>query len=148
MNSYYKVGDKVRKTSGDYKFSGTVVSVFAKKSGAVRYVVENDDGLLFIFNVSQLEIEPEIIKQDPRLPEGYFVCNYSDFAMNGMRFDISLLKKKGPYALLMPDGTAAMCSESNRPYPYDTIEEAVADAIFLYNTFWSKVNDSTTTSRP
>lgn len=62
MNSYYKVGDKVRKNSGDYKFAGTVVSVFFKKSGAVRYVVENDDGLLFIFNGSQLDFEPEIIK--------------------------------------------------------------------------------------
>ncbi len=142
MNSYYKVGDKVRKTSGDYKFSGTVVSVFFKKSGAVRYVVENDDGLLFIFNGSQLDFEPEIIKQDPRLPEGYFVCNYSDFDMNGILVDYGILSKKGPCALLMPNGMAAMCSEVNRPRSYDTIEEAVADAVFLYNTFWSKVNDN------
>lgn len=148
MSATFKVGDKVRKTSGDYKFSGTVVSVFHKKSGADRCVVENDDGLLFIFNPSQLELEPEIIKRDPRLPEGYFVCNHSDFATNGMLVGCGPLNKKGPYAILMPNGMAAMCSESNRPCPYDTIEEAVADAIFLYNTFWSKVNDSATTSRP
>lgn len=48
-------GTRVHKVGGDYSFVGIVVSVFTKRSGAIRYVVENDDGLLFIFNVNQLE---------------------------------------------------------------------------------------------
>ncbi len=54
MKSAFVKGDSVEKTSGDYRFKGTVVSVFYKISGVVRYVVENDDGLLFIFSESQL----------------------------------------------------------------------------------------------
>jgi hypothetical protein len=46
----YKVGDAVAKTGGDYTFAGIVVAAFYKQSGAVRYVVEDDRGLLFIFN--------------------------------------------------------------------------------------------------
>jgi hypothetical protein len=53
--SELKVGDRVKKVSGDYTFEGVVVAAFAKKSGAVRYVVEDDRGLLFIFNGGQLE---------------------------------------------------------------------------------------------
>ena len=51
----YSVGDKVSKTSGDYAFTGTIVSVFKKKSGATRYVVEDDRGLLLIMNEAQLK---------------------------------------------------------------------------------------------
>jgi len=47
-------GDKVEKVTGDYKFKGTVVSVFKKLSGKVRVVVENEDGILHIFNPEQL----------------------------------------------------------------------------------------------
>lgn len=54
-----KVGELVEKTGGDYYFMGIVRSVFSKHSGAVRVVVENDDGMLFIFNPKQL-IAPEI----------------------------------------------------------------------------------------
>lgn len=46
----YPVGTKFEKTGGDYNFKGEIVAVFSKKSGAVRYVGENEDGLLFIFN--------------------------------------------------------------------------------------------------
>lgn len=49
------IGDKVIKTSGDYKYSGIVVSIFTKLSGKIRVVVENDDGILHIFSPSQLE---------------------------------------------------------------------------------------------
>ncbi len=45
-----KVGDKVIKDSGDYTFEGEVVSVFWKKSGAVRIVVENPAGILHVFS--------------------------------------------------------------------------------------------------
>lgn len=52
---YYKVGDKVKKEGGDYKFYGTVVCVFTKLSGSVRYVVENADGIVHIFNTANLQ---------------------------------------------------------------------------------------------
>lgn len=48
----------VEKTSGDYRFKGVVVSAFKKLSGATRYVVENSDGLLFIFNENSLAPQP------------------------------------------------------------------------------------------
>lgn len=47
-------GDRVIKDSGDYIFEGTVVSKFWKRNGRLRYVVEDDRGLLFIFNKDQL----------------------------------------------------------------------------------------------
>jgi hypothetical protein len=50
----FDVGTFVVKSKGDYIFSGHVVTVFRKRSGAVRYVVENADGVLHIFNHSQL----------------------------------------------------------------------------------------------
>jgi hypothetical protein len=49
----FEIGDIVRKVKG-YRFVGTVVSSFVKRDGQRRYVVENDDGLLHIFNGSQL----------------------------------------------------------------------------------------------
>lgn len=49
------VGDRVAKTEGDYTFEGVVVSRFWKRNGIVRrFVVEDDRGLLFIFNADQL----------------------------------------------------------------------------------------------
>lgn len=51
----FKEGDEVEKNAGDYRFRGTVVSVFRKLSGVERCVVENGDGMLFIFNERQLE---------------------------------------------------------------------------------------------
>ena len=51
----FSVGDKVEKTAGDYRFCGVVVSAFQKRSGPWRYVVENDDGMLFVFNATQLK---------------------------------------------------------------------------------------------
>lgn len=52
----FEVGDAVVKAGGDYYFNGHVVAVFAKRSGAVRVVVENDEGILHIFNPRQLEL--------------------------------------------------------------------------------------------
>ena len=49
------IGDKVTKIKGDYKFEGTVVSVFEKLSGKVRLVIENQDGILHIFSESNLK---------------------------------------------------------------------------------------------
>lgn len=48
------IGKRVCKEGGDYRFEGDVRSVFFKRSGASRCVVENDDGILHIFNPSQL----------------------------------------------------------------------------------------------
>ena len=45
-----KIGDKVMRVNSDYVFEGTVVSVFKKTSGLIRYVVEDDRGVLFIWN--------------------------------------------------------------------------------------------------
>jgi hypothetical protein len=54
-------GSRVVKDSGDYTFEGEVVAIFTKKSGSLRYVVEDDRGLLFIFNASQLHVK-ELLK--------------------------------------------------------------------------------------
>lgn len=50
----YKINDHVQKIGGDYSFKGVVVAAFTKLSGAERYVVENQDGVLFIFNEKNL----------------------------------------------------------------------------------------------
>lgn len=52
----FEVGQRVIKDSGDYTYNGIIVSIFEKRSGAVRLVVENDDGMLFIFNEKQLKL--------------------------------------------------------------------------------------------
>ncbi len=55
MTFRFQVGDRVCKLGGDYTFDGVVVSAFLKRSGQVRYVVEDDRGLLFIFNEQSLQ---------------------------------------------------------------------------------------------
>lgn len=53
-----KEGDEVRKKTGDYSFSGIIVSKFQKLDGiSKRVVVENAEGILHIFNETQLELE-------------------------------------------------------------------------------------------
>lgn len=44
------IGTQVSKTGGDYRFDGTVVAAFKKLSGAVRYAVEDDRGVLHIYS--------------------------------------------------------------------------------------------------
>lgn len=51
----FEIGDHVEKTGGDYTYQGEIIGVITKKSGAVRYIVENDMGMLFIFNGTQLK---------------------------------------------------------------------------------------------
>ena len=53
----FKEGDCVIKTKGDYTFRGVVLSMFRKRSGTPRYAVENDDGVVHIFNHEQLNID-------------------------------------------------------------------------------------------
>jgi hypothetical protein len=52
----FQAGDAVEKVGGDYRYAGVVVGVVVKRSGQVRYVVEDDRGLLFIFNGRQLRL--------------------------------------------------------------------------------------------
>jgi len=52
-----KVGDKVTKVGGDYRFDGIVVAVFAKLSGTIRFVVEDDRGVLHIYSEKNLMIK-------------------------------------------------------------------------------------------
>lgn len=54
-----EIGDEVEKTTGDYTYRGWVVAKFKKISGVERLVVENADGMLFIFNEKQLQPIPE-----------------------------------------------------------------------------------------
>lgn len=52
----WEIGDYVCKTGGDYVFYGEVTSVFLKKrSNALRYTVENFDGVVHIFSGKQLK---------------------------------------------------------------------------------------------
>lgn len=53
--SMFQVGDKVSKSGGDYRFDGVVVAAFKKLSGVDRYVVEDDRGVLFIYNEKNLK---------------------------------------------------------------------------------------------
>lgn len=49
------VGSKVSKVGGDYRFDGTVVAVFVKLDSVnVRYVVEDDRGVLHIYSAKNL----------------------------------------------------------------------------------------------
>lgn len=50
----FKQGDKVHKVGGDYIFQGVVVAVFTKLSGAIRYVVEDDRGVLHVYSNKNL----------------------------------------------------------------------------------------------
>ncbi len=54
MSRNLKIGDKVEKVSGDYAFTGFIVAKFTKRSGEIRFVVENPDGILHIFSERNL----------------------------------------------------------------------------------------------
>lgn len=55
MSNLFQIHDAVSKVGGDYTFDGNVVSVFTKRSGKVRYVVEDDRGILHIFSETNLK---------------------------------------------------------------------------------------------
>jgi len=53
----FKIGDLVFKPKG-YQFPGTIVSIFQTTKGETRIVAEmRDNGMLHIFNESQLELD-------------------------------------------------------------------------------------------
>lgn len=56
MNAQFNIGDYVEKVGGDYQFVGYVVSVFTKRSGAVRLVVEDDRGVLHVYSEKNLRL--------------------------------------------------------------------------------------------
>lgn len=49
------VGDEVSKVGGDYTFEGMIVAAFYKLSGAPRYVVEDDRGVLHVYSFKNLK---------------------------------------------------------------------------------------------
>jgi len=51
-------GDRVFKDRGDYQFEGNIAVIFAKRSGEVRAVVEDDRGMLMILRPDQLNAKP------------------------------------------------------------------------------------------
>lgn len=55
----FQVGDVVIKVGGDYRYEGVVVAAFLKVHGQERYVVENSDGMLFIFSPANLKLANE-----------------------------------------------------------------------------------------
>lgn len=52
----FGAGEYVRKKGGDYTFEGFVVAAFRKSTGAVRYVVEDDRGVLHVYSTANLEL--------------------------------------------------------------------------------------------
>lgn len=59
MEEIFKIGDLVNRKGSDYRFPGMVVAVFEKISGATRYVVEDDRGILFIMSAKSMELREE-----------------------------------------------------------------------------------------
>lgn len=53
----FKIGDHVEKVGGDYTFVGVVVAAFEKLSGAERFVVEDDRGVLHVYSAKILRLQ-------------------------------------------------------------------------------------------
>lgn len=51
-----KVGDRVRKFTGDYQLDGVIVAIFDTTAGKTRVVVEHKQGFLHIYNPMQLKV--------------------------------------------------------------------------------------------
>lgn len=49
-----KVGDYVRKRTGEYDFDGIIMAEWTTRKGNVRYIVEDDRGLSLIMNERQI----------------------------------------------------------------------------------------------
>lgn len=47
-------GAAVRVTAGDYAYDGWIVCIFKKRSGVTRCIVEDENGRLFIHNMTQV----------------------------------------------------------------------------------------------
>lgn len=64
------IGLRVEKRSGDYDFDGEVRAVIVKRSGEVRYAVEDDRGLLLVMNARQCGLEEVARLEAPWRKEG------------------------------------------------------------------------------
>lgn len=53
-------GDKVEKVGGDYTFVSIIVSRFQKLSGAERFVVEDDRGVLHVYSEKNLRMVKQL----------------------------------------------------------------------------------------
>jgi hypothetical protein len=62
----FNEGDFVIKDTGDYLFDGIVMCRFRKRSGTPRYVVENEAGIVHVFNHTQLKLNNK--DEDNALP--------------------------------------------------------------------------------
>ena len=85
----FKLGDRVYKPKG-YKFPGTVVSIFQTTKGETRIVAEmEDNGMLHIFNESQLELQE-------KEPKGisYMVIPDAEKYMGGANTPVATFKNK------------------------------------------------------
>ncbi len=56
MEEKFYLNQKVEKVGGDYTFVGRVVSRFQKLSGVIRYVVEDDRGVLHVYSGKNLKL--------------------------------------------------------------------------------------------
>lgn len=64
ISTAFQVGDHVEKVGGDYTFTGVVVAAFQKLSGAERYVVEDDRGVLHVYSAKILKLkEPTLFEK-------------------------------------------------------------------------------------
>lgn len=59
-----KLLDRVYKVGGDYSFEGHIVAMFEKLSGATRFVVEDDRGVLHIYSEKNLKLSPPLVFDD------------------------------------------------------------------------------------
>lgn len=51
----FREGDRVIKRDDDYIFAGVVIAAFRKRDGSPRYAVENDEGVIHVFDQGRLE---------------------------------------------------------------------------------------------
>lgn len=54
LHANFKIGERVDKVGGDYRFQGHVVGAFEKRAGQIRYAVENQDQILHIYSEKNL----------------------------------------------------------------------------------------------
>lgn len=54
------IGDRIIKDQGDYQFVGTIIGILTKRSGAIRYAIEDDRGLILIMNDKQFNIMEKV----------------------------------------------------------------------------------------
>jgi hypothetical protein len=66
-----EVGERVIKDGGDYTFEGVTIAVFKKRSGAIRYAVEDDRGIVMIMNPQQLRKPAQTMKELETIPVGH-----------------------------------------------------------------------------